>query len=377
VTVRIKICGINDPMAFDTAVAAGADWVGFNFFPPSPRYVTPLQAAELSARTSGGPARVGLFVDPTVEAVAATLEAVRLDVLQVYGSADLLAHRRRFGVPIWRPIGLASRDDLPDGSRGADRLLLEARAPAGATRPGGNAMRFDWSLLRDWQAPVPWILAGGLTVDNVAEAIRATGAEAVDVSSGVERERGVKDPGLIRAFVRNARAVGIQLRRAISSDAEALARVHVQAWREAYAGQVPDAVLDGLDPAERVAMWREALAWTTQVQLAIQDGDIVGFGASLPQPDASLPFAGEISAIYVLRCAQRLGVGRKLMAAMAQDLLARGLSSASLWVLETNAPARRFYTELGGRQVARREQTREGYAAVGVAYGWDDVRILI
>jgi phosphoribosylanthranilate isomerase len=375
--VRVKICGINDPVAFDTAVAAGADWVGFNFFPPSPRYVTPLQAAELSARAPGGPARVGLFVDATVEAIGATLEAVRLDALQLYGAADAPELRRRFGVAVWRPVGVASSGDLPNESQGADRLLLEAKAPADATRPGGNALRFDWSVLRGWRAPAPWILAGGLTAGNVAEAIRATGAEAVDVSSGVERAGGVKDPSLIRAFIRNARAADIRLRRATPADAEALARVHVQAWRETYTGQVPDTVLSELDAAGRAAVWREAVGRATQVQLAVLDGEIVGFGASRPQPDPSLPFAGEISAIYVLRRAQGAGVGRMLMAAMARDLLERGLRSASLWVLETNAGAQRFYHVLGGREVTRREQEREGFGAVGVAYGWDDLTVLL
>ncbi len=213
-TIRVKICGINDPLAFETAIAAGADWLGFNFFPPSPRYVTPRQAAALSGRTNVPTPRVGLFVDPSAEDIAAVLAAVQLDALQVYGEVDVPALRRRFGVPIWRPVGVASVGDLPDTSEGADTLLLEARPPPGATRPGGNATRFDWSLLHGWQAPVPWILAGGLTVGNVAEAVRTTGAAAVDVSSGVERERGVKDPDMIRAFIRNARAAGSRLRHA-------------------------------------------------------------------------------------------------------------------------------------------------------------------
>jgi phosphoribosylanthranilate isomerase len=377
VTVRVKICGINDPEAFDAAVAAGADWVGFNFFPPSPRYVTPGEAAELSARASGGPARVGLFVDPTIEAIAATLEAVRLDALQLYGAVNAQEFRRRFGLPVWRPLGVASKGDLPGEDQGADRLLLEARAPADAARPGGNALRFDWSVLRGWRAPAPWILAGGLTPGNVAEAIRATGAEAVDVSSGVERVSGEKDPALIRTFTRHARAAAIRLRRATPADAEALARVHAQAWRETYAGQIPEAVLGGLGAAGRTVMWREAVARGTPVQLALLDGEIVGFGASRPQPDPSLAFAGEISAIYVLRRAQGAGVGRMLMAAMARDLLERGLRSASLWVLETNAGAQRFYRALGGRVVMRREQEREGFSAVGVAYGWDDLTVLL
>jgi phosphoribosylanthranilate isomerase len=204
--VRVKICGINDPASFDTAVEAGADWVGFNFFPQSPRYVTPEQAAALSERFPGGPQRVGLFVNPTSAIIAATLEVMRLDIMQLYGELDLPSLRRRFGLPIWRPVGVACAADLPETATGADRVLVEAKAPADATRPGGNAVRFDWTLLHGWSAPAPWILAGGLTVCNVAEAIRITGACAVDVSSGVERTRGVKDPDLIRAFIANARS---------------------------------------------------------------------------------------------------------------------------------------------------------------------------
>jgi phosphoribosylanthranilate isomerase len=204
--VRVKICGINDPAAFDTAIEAGADWVGFVFFPPSPRFIAPARAAALSARSPGGPPRVGLFVDPTPDAIAATLDTVRLDILQLYGALDLTALRIRFGLPIWRPVGIATAADLPADADGADMLLLEAKAPPDATRPGGKATRFDWPLLRDWAAPAPWMLAGGLTVGNAADAIRTTGAHAVDVSSGVESARGVKDPALIRAFIGNARA---------------------------------------------------------------------------------------------------------------------------------------------------------------------------
>jgi phosphoribosylanthranilate isomerase len=203
---QVKICGINDPDAFDTAVAAGADWIGFNFFPASPRYVTPARAAELSIRSPGGPLRVGLFVEPTARVISDVLDAVRLDVLQVYGEVDLPGLRHRFGLPIWHAVGIAGSGDLPTASKGADRLLMEAKAPPDATRPGGNAISFDWSLLRGWRAPAPWILAGGLTVSNVAEAVRITGASAVDVSSGVERVRGVKDSELIRAFIAEARA---------------------------------------------------------------------------------------------------------------------------------------------------------------------------
>ena len=205
-TVRVKICGINDPAAFDAAIEAGADWLGFNFFPPSPRYVTPAQAAALSARHPAGPPRVGLFVDPTPAAIGDVLATMRLDILQLYGAIDVPALRARFGLSMWRPIGIDSATDLPRDAGGADALLLEAKPPPDATRPGGNAAVFDWSLLRGWTAPAPWILAGGLTPDNVAAAVHATGATAVDVSSGVERSRGVKDPALIRAFIANARA---------------------------------------------------------------------------------------------------------------------------------------------------------------------------
>jgi phosphoribosylanthranilate isomerase len=202
----VKICGINDPVAFDTAVEAGADWVGFVFFPPSPRYVTPETAAALSGRIAGGPPRVGLFVKPTMAAIARALATVKLDVLQIYGVPDGLdAFKAQSGLPIWRAVGIDTAADLPTDPMGADRLLLEAKPPAGATRPGGNATVFDWSVLRAWSAPAPWVLAGGLTPDNVAAAIGETGATAVDVSSGVESRKGVKDPALIRAFIAAAK----------------------------------------------------------------------------------------------------------------------------------------------------------------------------
>jgi phosphoribosylanthranilate isomerase len=204
--VRVKICGVNAPEALEAAASAGADWVGFVFFPPSPRYVTPDQAAALSATRPGGPARVGLFVEPGDAEVAAALDRVKLDALQVYaGPERAAALRSRFGVPVWRAVGVHAPSDLPGEAPGVDALLLDAKPPPGAALPGGNATSFDWSMLRGWTAPLPWLLAGGLTPENVAEAVGAAGAPAVDVSSGVERARGVKDPALIRAFVRAAR----------------------------------------------------------------------------------------------------------------------------------------------------------------------------
>jgi phosphoribosylanthranilate isomerase len=200
--VRVKICGINSPDAYEAA--ASADWVGFVFFPPSPRFVTPARAAALAA--APGPARVGLFVEPTDDAIAEALAAVELNALQIYAAPERAAAIRvRFGRPVWLAVGIVGPDDLPAEAPGVDALLLDAKAPPDATLPGGNAQRFDWSMLRGWSAPAPWVLAGGLTPGNVADAIAATGAPAVDVSSGVESARGVKDPALIHAFLKAAR----------------------------------------------------------------------------------------------------------------------------------------------------------------------------
>ncbi len=205
--IRVKICGVKSAAAYDAAVEAGADWIGLVFFPGSPRYIGAAQAAALVARHHGGPPRVGLFVSPDDAAVADILAAVKLDVLQVYDTpVRVAALAARFGVPVWRSVPVGAGGDLPRDAGAAAALLIEPRAPAGATRPGGNAVALDWSLLRGWRPGFPWLLAGGLTPDNVAEAIAASGAEAVDVSSGVETAPGEKSAGLIRAFVAAARA---------------------------------------------------------------------------------------------------------------------------------------------------------------------------
>jgi phosphoribosylanthranilate isomerase len=205
--MRVKICGINSPTALDGAAEAGADWIGFVFFPPSPRHVTPAKAAALSCRLANGPLRVGLFVDPADDDVAAAMNALHLDVLQLYARPDRIADiATRFQVPVWRSVPVATQADLPAALGAETAVLIEPKAPAGATRPGGNASILDVSVLSDWSPDFNWLLAGGLRPDNVAEAIRSTRACAVDVSSGVESAPGVKDPGLIRAFIAAARS---------------------------------------------------------------------------------------------------------------------------------------------------------------------------
>ncbi|WP_338664426.1 phosphoribosylanthranilate isomerase [Pararoseomonas sp. SCSIO 73927] len=210
-----KICGLNDTAGLDAAIAGGADMIGLVFFPPSPRALMPEAAATLSARApaqeDGGPLRVGLFVDATDEAIAAVLAAVDLDMLQLHGDETperAAALRTRFSLPVMKALGIATPADLDalDAYAPAvDAFLLDAKAPPGAPLPGGNAAVFDWSLLSGRPVPRPWLLAGGLTPDNVADALRTTGAPGVDVSSGVEASRGVKDPARVTAFLRAAR----------------------------------------------------------------------------------------------------------------------------------------------------------------------------
>ncbi|WP_198372312.1 phosphoribosylanthranilate isomerase [Roseomonas rosulenta] len=209
---EVKICGIRDAAALTAAAEGGADYVGFVFFPPSPRYLTPAEAASLSATCPGGPKRVGLFVDATDDAIAAVLAALPLDILQLQGTETperAAAIRARFGLPVMKALGIGAPEDFAAVEAFApvvDRFLFDAKPPPGAALPGGNAQPFEWRLLAGRDIPRPWLLAGGLTADNVAEAIRTAGAPGVDVSSGVERARGVKDPALIRAFIAAARA---------------------------------------------------------------------------------------------------------------------------------------------------------------------------
>ncbi|MBW4024600.1 MAG: phosphoribosylanthranilate isomerase [Proteobacteria bacterium] len=207
--MRIKICGINSLDALVAATEEGADYLGFVFFPPSPRYVTPVEAAALRRGGPPGPPGVGLFVKPSLHDIAGVLEVVPLDVLQIYGDADhARAIRARFGRQVWLARGVSSSEDLAAAeaaAQGLDGMVIESKPPPGATRPGGNATALDWSLLAGWSPALPWLLGGGLTPANVAEAIARSGATGVDVSSGVETAPGVKDPALIRAFIKSSR----------------------------------------------------------------------------------------------------------------------------------------------------------------------------
>lgn len=207
---QVKICGLSDPASVDAAIKAGATYLGFVFFPKSPRAVTPEQAAALMEDVPVGIAKVGLFVNPSDAQLATTLAAAPLDVIQLHGqeSVDRVAQVKELtGLPVMKAIGISGPEDLPaliDYGLVADMLLVDAKAPKDAALPGGNGLAFDWRLLvgRKWLRP--WLLAGGLTPGNVAEAIRLTGARGVDVSSGVESEPGIKDANLIRSFINAA-----------------------------------------------------------------------------------------------------------------------------------------------------------------------------
>nr|WP_302474448.1 phosphoribosylanthranilate isomerase [Roseococcus sp. MDT2-1-1] len=200
----VKICGLRDAEALDAA--READFVGFVFYPASPRALSPEQAIALAAVAPAGPKRVGLFVDAPDALIAAALPA--LDVLQLHGeeSPSRVAEiRSLFGKPVMKAIGIGSEADLcsiADYALVSDCLLLDAKP---AALPGGNGTRFDWSLPRRVAIPRPWLLAGGLDPANVAAALAESGAPGVDVSSGVEASRGVKDPALVSAFVKAAR----------------------------------------------------------------------------------------------------------------------------------------------------------------------------
>ena len=207
----IKICGISTSDALEACIVNRACHVGLNFYAPSPRYAAPATAAELARQADGRIARVGVFVDASDAFLAEVADAVRLDALQLHGNESperVAAIRRHFGLPVWKVLSIASREDLARATAYgtlADFLLLDAKTPKGSL-PGGMGLSFDWNLLSGWQAPLSWGLAGGLSPRNVAEAVRATGAPMVDTASGVESAPGIKDPALIAAFCAAARS---------------------------------------------------------------------------------------------------------------------------------------------------------------------------
>jgi len=207
---RIKICGLSTEESLAAALSAGADAVGFVFFPPSPRAIPADKASGLAGHATHI-LKVGVYVDPDDSLLDETVRAARLGAIQLQGDespARVAAVKSRFGIPVWKAVGVKSAADIRAAERtfaAADSLLLDAKAPAGAVLPGGNGLRFDWRLLSDARPAMPWILAGGLTAETVAEAIRRTQASFIDVSSGVEDAPGVKNLAMIAAFVEAAR----------------------------------------------------------------------------------------------------------------------------------------------------------------------------
>ncbi|WP_199259838.1 phosphoribosylanthranilate isomerase [Paracoccus binzhouensis] len=210
--VSVKICGLTEAAGLAAAVDAGARYVGFVFFPKSPRHVSPGVAAALAAQVPLGVAKVGLFVNPDDAALDAVLARVPLDLIQLHGAetpARVAEVKARSGLPVMKAVGVAEPQDLDalwDYGLVADMLLIDAKPPKEAVLPGGNGLAFDWRLLAGRQILKPWLLAGGLTPENVHEAIRLTRAPGVDVSSGVESAPGVKDPERIRSFIARATA---------------------------------------------------------------------------------------------------------------------------------------------------------------------------
>ncbi len=208
--IRVKICGLRSAADVAAVVAAGAHYAGLNFFPKSPRFLTLEQARDVALAAPPGLAKVALTVDADDAQLDQIVGAVPLDMLQLHGheTPERVAElRSRYGLPVMKVLGVADESDLAklmEYSLAADQVMIDAKPPKGAALPGGNGISFDWRLLvgRKWLKP--WMLAGGLTPANVAEAIRLTGARQVDVASGVESAPGVKDPDLMVAFVKAA-----------------------------------------------------------------------------------------------------------------------------------------------------------------------------
>ena len=205
--VRVKICGLRTLADVAAVAASGAGYIGLNFFPPSPRYLTLDEGRALALAAPPGLAKVALTVDADDATLDAIVAAMPLDMLQLHGHESperVMAVRTRFGLPVMKVIGVRDEGDLAallDFSMVADQIMIDAKPPKGAVLPGGNGVPFDWRLVAQRRWLRPWMLAGGLTAENVAEAVRLTGARQVDVSSGVESAPGVKDHARIAAFV--------------------------------------------------------------------------------------------------------------------------------------------------------------------------------
>jgi phosphoribosylanthranilate isomerase len=211
-SLSVKICGLSTRETLATALDAGADMVGFVFFPPSPRHLPIETARELGSLVKHRALKVALTVDADDATLRALVEALRPDILQLHGHetvARIAAIKAMFGLEVMKALPVEKAADLaslPAYAAAAHRILFDARAPKGATRPGGLGAVFDWRLLENLDLKLPFMVSGGLTADNVADAVRITRAGGVDVSSGVERAPGVKDIEMIQKFVRAARA---------------------------------------------------------------------------------------------------------------------------------------------------------------------------
>ncbi|UGV24531.1 phosphoribosylanthranilate isomerase [Rhodopseudomonas boonkerdii] len=207
----VKICGLSTPETLDAALMAGADMVGFVFFPPSPRHVS-LDVAEKLGRQAKKAVKVALSVDADDALLANSIEALRPQILQLHGKESVARIRdikQKFGLPVMKAIAVETKADLAALSGYAavcDRILFDAKPPKDATRPGGLGAAFDWHLLEGLDLKLPFMVSGGLNAENVADAVRITRAGGVDISSGVESAPGIKDPDMIRAFIRAARA---------------------------------------------------------------------------------------------------------------------------------------------------------------------------
>ncbi len=212
-SLLVKICGLSTRETLDAALGAGADMVGFVFFPPSPRHLSLEAAGDLGNRARGRAKKVALTVDADDDTLSDVVAALKPDILQLHGresAARIVELKQKFGLEVMKAIAVETAADLaalPDYAAVCDRILFDARPPKGATRPGGLGATFDWHVLERLDIKLPFMVSGGLSADNVAEAVRLTRAGGVDVSSGVERAPGVKDPEMIERFIRAARAI--------------------------------------------------------------------------------------------------------------------------------------------------------------------------